>query len=241
MCCQLVYLEPASSGKTFHRKGHGGDAGVECYRRRADGTEVGWQAKYLFHWNDGLKAQLDNSIRTALDKHPHLVEYVVCLPFNLSDSRTGKGKTARTKWDTWCTKWEEFTATQQRHLTITLWGKSELSARLAREDPAYSGRLLYWFGTEAVTSAWFNEKFGTARASLGSRYTPETNVELPIRQDFVAFARHPELQRQIDGWLFRVTKKRKRCRRCHTQDGFGGSRNPFRASGRGNSCSDVFT
>ena len=207
MCCQLVYLEPASSGKTFHRKGHGGDAGVECYRRRADGTEVGWQAKYLFHWNDGLKAQLDNSIRTALDKHPHLVEYVVCLPFNLSDSRTGKGKTARTKWDTWCTKWEEFTATQQRHLTITLWGKSELSARLAREDPAYSGRLLYWFGTEAVTSAWFNEKFGTARASLGSRYTPETNVELPIRQDFVAFARHPELQRQIDGWLFRVTKK----------------------------------
>ena len=159
MCCQLVYLEPASSGKTFHRKGHGGDAGVECYRRRVDGTEVGWQAKYLFHWNDGLKAQLDNSIRTALDKHPHLVEYVVCLPFNLSDSRTGKGKTARTKWDTWCTKWEEFTATQQRHLTITLWGKSELSARLAREDPAYSGRLLYWFGTEAVTSAWFNEKF----------------------------------------------------------------------------------
>ncbi len=141
MCCQLVYLEPASSGKTFHRKGHGGDAGVECYRRRADGTEVGWQAKYLFHWNDGLKAQLDNSIRTALDKHPHLVEYVVCLPFNLSDSRTGKGKTARTKWDTWCTKWEEFTATQQRHLTITLWGKSELSARLAREDPAYSGRF----------------------------------------------------------------------------------------------------
>ena len=40
-----------------------------------------------------------------------------------------------------------------------------------------------------------------------SRYTPETNVELPIRQDFLAFTRHPDLQNQIDGWVFRVTEK----------------------------------
>ena len=45
MCCQLASLEPASSEESFYRKGRGGDAGVECYRRRADGTEVGWQAK----------------------------------------------------------------------------------------------------------------------------------------------------------------------------------------------------
>ena len=210
MCCQLASLEPVSSGENFYRKGRGGDAGVECYLRRADGTEVGWQAKYLFHWKDSLATQLDHSIRTALKKHPNLVEYVVCLPFDLSDSRAGKAKTAREKWDAWCAKWKKFAAKQKRNLTIRLWGKSELSTRLAREDPAYSGRLLYWFGIEAVTSAWFNEKFGKARASLGSRYTPETNVELPIRQDFLAFARHPELQKQIDGWFLRVTEKGKR-------------------------------
>ena len=207
MCCQLASLEPASSGENYYRKGHSGDAGVECYRRRPDGTEVGWQAKYLFHWNAGLMAQLDNSIRTALDKHPNLVEYIVCLPFNLPDSRAGRHKTSRERWDTWCAKWKKFAAEQKRNLTITLWGKSELSTRLAREDPAYSGRLLYWFGIEAVTEAWFKEKFGRARESLGNRYTPETNVELPIRQDFLAFARHPELQKQIDGWFFRVTEK----------------------------------
>lgn len=207
ICCQLASLEPASSGETFYGKGRGGDAGVECYRRRSDGTEVGWQTKYLLRWKKGLKAQLDNSIRTALDKHPHLVEYVVCLPFDLSDSRTGKGKTARQKWDAWCTKWKKNAAEQQRHVTITLWGKSELSTRLARDDPAYSGLLFYWFGTEAVTPAWFREKFRKARASLGSRYTPETNVELPIRQDFLAFARHPDLQKQIDRWFLRLTTK----------------------------------
>ena len=207
MCCQLASLEPASSGENFYRKGRGGDAGVECFRRRADGTEVGWQAKYLFSWNASLAAQLDDSIRTALNKHQQLVEYVVCLPFDLSDSRTGKGKTTREKWNAWCVKWKEFAAEQRRDLTITLWGKSELSTRLAREDPAHSGRVLYWFGHEALTADWFKEQFGKARASLGSRYTPETNVELPIRQDFLAFARHPDLQKRIDGWVFRVTEK----------------------------------
>ena len=207
MCCQLASLEPAASGENFHRKGRGGDAGVECYRRRADGTEVGWQAKYLFRWTDSLRSQLDQSIRTALDKHPSLVEYVVCLPFDLPDSRTGKGKTARQKWDAWCAKWEKFAAKQKRDLTITLWGKSKLSTRLARGDPAYSGRLLYWFGHEALTTPWFKEQFDKARDSLGSRYTPETNVELPIRQDFLAFARHRDLQKQIDGWFLRVTDK----------------------------------
>ena len=207
MCCQLASLEPASSEESFYRKGRGGDAGVECYRRRVDETEVGWQAKYLFHCNDSLTTQLDHSIRRALDKHPQLVEYVVCLPFDLSDSRTSRRKTAREKWDAWCAKWKKFAASRKRNLRITLWGKSELSTRLAREDPAYSGRLLYWFGHETLTTAWFKEQFGKARESLGSRYTPETNVELPIRQDFLAFARHPDLQKQIDGWFLRVTDK----------------------------------
>ena len=207
MCCQLASLESASSRENFYRKGRGGDAGVECYLRRADGTEVGWQAKYLFRWSDSLKAQLDHSIRTALDKHPQLVEYIVCLPFDLSDSRAGKGKTTREKWNAWCMKWKEFAAEQKRNLTIGLWGKSELTTRFAREDPAYSGRALYWFGHETLTAAWFKEQFGKARDSLGRRYTPENNVELPIRQDFLAFARHPELQKQIDGWFFRVTEK----------------------------------
>lgn len=154
MCCQLASLEPASSGEHFYRKGHGGDAGVEAYRRRADGTELGWQAKYLFRWSQSLKTQLDNSIRTALSKHPNLVEYIVCLPFDLSDSRNSKGKSAREKWDDWCTKWKEFSAEEKRNLTIILWGKSELSTRLASDDPSYSGRVLYWFDREVLTMAW---------------------------------------------------------------------------------------
>jgi hypothetical protein len=98
LCSQLAALEPAPAGSRFHRKGRGGDAGIECYWEHADGTETGWQAKYLFTWNADLHAQLDKSIRTALTKHPRLKKYVVCLPFDLSDARKARTKSARDKW-----------------------------------------------------------------------------------------------------------------------------------------------
>ncbi len=205
LCSQLASLEPSSESK-FYRKGRGADAGVECYLQQSDGTEVGWQAKYLFTWDSSLVSQLDESIRTALNKHPKLVEYIVCLPFDLSDSRIEGRKTAREKWEGWCKKWKKSASDDERDLTITLWGKSELAGRLANSNPVFSGRVLYWFGTEAFTSNWFVEQFEKARAALGARYTPDTNVELPVRQDFLAFARDSELQKQIDRWYFRIAE-----------------------------------
>lgn len=205
LCVQLAALEHRPAGATFYRKGRGGDAGVESVRRDSNGKEVGWQAKYAFQWNASLVAQLDDSIKTALAKHPHLIEYVVCLPFDLSDSRTGRGKTAREKWEEWCTKWKRSAKANKRGLKITLWGRSQLIARLTRDDPAHSGRVLYWFGVEALTPSWFDDQFQKAKVSLGSRYTPETNVELPIRRDFLAFTRDPSLQKQIDNWFLRVS------------------------------------
>ena len=209
LCCQLASLEPAQDGSRHCRKGRGGDAGVEYFVRHPDGKETAWQAKYLFRWNHGTTSQLDTSIRVALEKHPQLTEYVVCLPLDLSDSRSGRGVSALEKWERWRGKWEKHAAKKHRELAITLWGRSELCSRLARDDPAYGGRVLYWFGVDALTPEWFRQHFEKSRVSLGSRYTPETNVELPIRQDFVAFARHPHLQNEIDGWHSRLAEKEK--------------------------------
>ena len=207
LCSQLASLESSQTGSHFVRKGQGGDAGIECFARHADGTETGWQAKYLFDWNRSTASQLDASIRTALEKHPQLTEYVVCLPFDLADSRSARKTSTRSKWNRWQSKWKKSAEGKQRELTITLWGRSELCDRLARGDPAYSGRVLYWFGVEALTLAWFREQFEKARVSLGNRYTPETNVELAVRQEFLAFARYPELQVEIDNWFRRVSER----------------------------------
>ena len=45
LCSQLARAE-APAGAPFVRKGTP-DAGVECYAVLADGTEWGWQSKYL--------------------------------------------------------------------------------------------------------------------------------------------------------------------------------------------------
>ena len=207
LCCQLARLEPGFVGLEFQRKGQGGDAGVECFVRFSSGEETGWQAKYVFRWDDNFSKQLDESIRTALEKHPALVEYIVCIPFDLPDSRSGKGKTTRQKWEDWRSKWKRRAKEDQRQLSIALWGKSELIARLTKGGPTDAGRTLYWFDAEAMTTGWFRIQFDAAKASLGNRYTPETNVELPLRQDFIAFARHPQLQKEIDDWFLEISDK----------------------------------
>lgn len=165
LCSQLAYLE-APPEYEFYRKGRGADAGVECYQRKPDGSEVGWQAKYVFEW-DGLGSQLDDSIRTALDKHPDLKEYVVCIPFDLPDSRKGKGKSARDKWENWRKKWLKKAEDEGRELSIVLWGKSELVRRLANDNAVYGGRVLYWFDTDAFNQEWFIEQFEKTKAALG--------------------------------------------------------------------------
>ena len=207
LCCQLAGLEHTVPDENFFRKGRGGDAGVECYVVKSDGSEIGWQAKYVFKWDDGLVKLLNESISVALKNHPQLNKYIVCLPFDLPDSRSGRGKTSLEKWQAWTQKWITTAANESRVIVIELWGKSELAARLTRDAASYSGRLMYWFEKESFTDNWFREQFEKARVALGTRYTPESNVELPIRKDFLTFVRHISLQRRVDKWFQDIAEK----------------------------------
>src|SRR5258707_13785695 len=106
LCCQLASLEAPSFGATFFRKeGAGGDAGVECYWLLEDGSEHAWQAKYFFELGNSQWVQLDDSVNTALTKHPKLVRYVVCLPIDLPDKRRKNQKSLKDKWNERVKKW----------------------------------------------------------------------------------------------------------------------------------------
>lgn len=211
LTAQLASLEPRPAGAAFFRKGRGADGGVEAFLKLADGSETGWQAKYVLSWDGSLGGQLDTSISTALEKHPKLSTFIVCLPFDLSDSRKDQTKSALQKWNDWKKKWLDHTKANKRKLTIELWSKSTFATKLAAENPHYAGRLAYWFGVESFTPAWFDEQFAKTRASLGQRYTPESNIELPIRQDFLAFCRDPSLSIQVKKWIQFVLGKGPSC------------------------------
>ena len=99
------------SGSTFVRKGTP-DAGVECYAILGDGTEWGWQAKYVDELGDSQWSQVDRSINTALEKHSKLVRYFVCVPVDRADARIEGRKSAKERWDDHVAKWSRWATDQ---------------------------------------------------------------------------------------------------------------------------------
>ena len=72
LCCQLAAYEPAPQGAKFTRVG-APDAGVECYWTLPGGDEWAWQAKFFTGLPDeGQWRQIDQSVQTALTRHPRL-------------------------------------------------------------------------------------------------------------------------------------------------------------------------
>jgi hypothetical protein len=70
LCTQLARAaRPAAS--SFQRKGTP-DAGVEAYAVLHDATEWAWQSKYFQTLGNSQWAQLDESVKAALDGHPRL-------------------------------------------------------------------------------------------------------------------------------------------------------------------------
>ncbi len=210
LCCQVVSLESRPASAVFYRKGLGADAGVECLVKYEDGSETGWQAKWFSTLGASQISQLDKSIKQALAKHWKLKRYIVCLPFNLRDARTGKSQSEQQRWDAWVKKWKDYARKDHRSISIDLWDATLLIQRLTRNDPLHAGRLSYWFDQTTFDSFWFKQRFAAAKASLGERYTPETNVDLPIRRTLLAFGRDPVVQTEIETWLNRLEEARYR-------------------------------
>lgn len=188
LVCQLAALETLP-GLAFHRKGAGADAGLECYRSEADGSETGWQAKYFFEFGSSEGSQLKESFDNAVLHHPGLARFIVSMPFNLPDGRVPNRKSQKDRWNDWVAARAK--AILPRVVTIELWDETQLIERLTRTDARYAGRRRYWFDHLHFTPDWFQTRFDITRAALGKRYTPELNIELPVRRGLLAIARDP--------------------------------------------------
>lgn len=185
LCSQISRLEIPSKAN-FVRNGTP-DGGVECYAVLPDKSEWGWQAKYFDTLGDSQWIQLDKSVKTALDKHPHLQRYHICIPLDLPDARIERQQSARQKWKNHVKKWEVWATKSGMNVDFVYWGSHELLTLLTA--PKNIGLVRFWFDTKTFDKAWFEARFEEARKTAGPRYTPEINVELPIAANFEAFGR----------------------------------------------------
>lgn len=189
LCIQLARAE-RPKGSRFERKGTP-DAGVECYAVLADGKEWGWQAKYFDTLGNTQWSEMDKSVKTALNKHPQLVRYFVCIPLDRPDARIKGVQSARQRWDKHVAKWTGWASEKGiPAIEFVYWGSSELLERL--KHPQYAGMVYFWFGVHGFDNDWFTVRLNEAIKTAGPRYTPEIHVALPIVSEFDAFGRNEE-------------------------------------------------
>lgn len=197
LCCQLAAGEARPAGSSFVRKGTP-DAGVECFWTSPSGDEEGWQAKYfLSPPNTGQWGQIDESVKTALEKHPRLRRYVVCVPVDRSDRRNKGDKSLLDRWNERVVTWQRWAAKRKMSVEFVYWGDHELTSRLNREENR--GRHWFWFSSEQFTLAWFREALAVSIRNAGERYTPDVHVELHVTSHFAALGRTPSFHEHLNG------------------------------------------
>ena len=208
LVCQLARRQPAPADAVFRRvEGAGGDGGVEAYWLMADGTKVGYQAKFFMRSRSIDWAQIDEFVEQALKIHPTLTKYIVALPCNLTDRRgtTGKGRTGWELWDDHVTAWNrKWRSPAGRQVEFVPWTAFELNDLLTTSSG--EGLLRYWFGATEFSSSWFSDNVRLATASLDERYHPEDHVDVSVEGLFQFVVRHPAALKKLRDGLAAVKK-----------------------------------
>ena len=144
LCVELAMGEKSEDAE-FFTPGNP-DGGVDCYEVFEDRSERGWQAKYFHSLGDSQFSQMDESVRTALNRHPNLVRYIFCIPMNLADPRIDDRKYDQDRWDKRVAKWKRWAEERNMGVEFELWGGSRLVSLLTQEK--HRGRRYYWFNEQ---------------------------------------------------------------------------------------------
>lgn len=189
LVCQLAEYEPVPDGSTFVKKG-APDAGVECYWQLPDGRELGWQAKFFTSSPTSQQwTQVDSSVKKALDKHPNLQSYTICMAVDRPDARIEGESSFLDRWNDRERKWKCWAAKRNMSVRFSFWGTHEIVERLSRDE--HHGRHFFWFNEEILSPTWFQRQLDDAIAAIDPRYTPKLNVQLPISKVFDSLSRSP--------------------------------------------------
>jgi hypothetical protein len=207
LCCQIAADEHRPPGALHFRKGPGADAGVECFTILPNKNEVGWQAKFFETFGISQEKQVTESLEQALEKHPNLTRYIVCIPFDLRDSRTGNGITELGRWNAWRDKSITAAKRRRRVLEIELWPATLIRGRLVEKTTRAAGRLAFFLGDLNFDNEWLRRKFLLTKATLQQRYTPQYSVDLPIRKAFWGLSRSAIIEQIRYQWHLRVQAK----------------------------------
>src|SRR5437763_970128 len=97
LVCQIAREEPIENKIDFYRIA-APDGGVEAYCVLQNGDEYGWQAKFFLSMGKSQWSQIEKSFKKAVEKHPRLTHYYICIPLDREDPRLDGQKWFMDKW-----------------------------------------------------------------------------------------------------------------------------------------------
>jgi len=204
LVCSLFHRKFADVGEYQCYRGDGGDGGVEAIFVCPDNSEIGVQSKFWENneFGSSQKAQLDNSLKTALANHPNLKTYYVAIPFDLTgDVAVGKrGMSQIQRFSEWKTKNET-----QYSIKIELWSKSVLIDILLDVDTSI-GLRRYWFDENILTEEQRFSHIRDAKSQAGEKYTPDLNVGVPLMNTLDSFTNVEVLNNQCKSKIRTIQK-----------------------------------
>lgn len=211
LCCQLFEYwgkgqQQFDDNWTYRNiRGAGGDGGIEAYWTNESSTECyAVQAKWFrstltsSQWN-----QIRDSVDQAIKIRPHLNQYTICIPHNLTSSKTiAHGRTSQGEdaaWRTFKSKIEN----ENPGLEVVLWDESKINNLLVQH--ANEGLRRFWFEKTEVNPEVFQMALDKTLARLKARYIPDVNEDggLSIFLDkyLGSYAQRKRFIDKIDGYL----------------------------------------
>lgn len=182
LVCQLARNDKYDYAIKFIRKGTP-DAGVECFWILENGKEICYQAKFFLspltttQWRE-----LDDSVKTVIEKHPNLSKYVISIPQDRADARLEGKKSFLDKWNESVNKWKQLANAKNLTVEFVYEGSSELLNKLSQLPNI--GKTLFWFNKDEYTEEWFLKKNQIKIRDLDERYSPEINVNSNVKYVF---------------------------------------------------------
>lgn len=199
------------SATRFDRFGNP-DGGREGRGVLPDGDVWAWQSKYLFEFTDTEAAQVEKSVKRALDTEPTLAKYFVALPYDLpaGDTTTKKGRpvvSAFTRWENKKAEWAALASARGMSVEFVFVGQSDLTDALTSKVEN-AGRARYWFGASVLSTKEQQDRLADVVAAAGRRYTPKLHVELDAAKVLEGLGRSAGWVREIQMTLAGLRRAR---------------------------------
>ncbi|WP_291047621.1 NACHT domain-containing protein [Empedobacter sp. UBA1574] len=163
--------------------GAGGDGGIEAYGKLSNSNIIAIQSKWFKQALESNELnQIKKSITTALTIRPNIIEYIICIPHDVSSIKIGKGKKpTQNSEDVRIENFEKEIKNSYPDLKITWWFEHSILEKLQKAEN--EGVHKYWFEKEIIHSKFLKDKFDLQKTNywLKERYVGDLHTKGDIQ------------------------------------------------------------